>query len=469
MTALSRLRLGTPALAALCCVLVPAAAPAAPRGVRGSVVRIEHRDPVTAPTRGPLDAPVQIELFFVPRTNLGAAVSGLRALERLQDKHPTRIRLVYRILKGSQPMLSIAVLEAQAQGKFADLIDVLHTDRSPQLPKKKILALAREAGMNEQRLIAALSEGRYDDVFDANDRRLKRLAHGNSSMTVALFNARLPARGITSPNANELEREYQAAYDRAEDLLDRGVPIGKLQQAFELQALRPEQPFIATGARDDFIDDDLAATHPLADPPLSLAGMPTFGKARDALPVVLLCQPDRVNCHSLMRDLRSQQSVYADDIRIVWAPFFDVTRQSRAADLALLGDAALCAEQVGSSPNDFDASPGWVWVNKVLETYHSQHSRRLPAERIIDQVAHDLEINLAELSECRARIANSTLDWVERARKSGVERAPAIVIGGRIYEGLTEPRQIQQLIEAELAPGVLARCATIGCATPTHD
>jgi len=462
-------RLVVPVLAAACGVLLPAAAPAAPESVHGGVVRVEHRDPVTAPTRGPLGAPVQIELFFVPRTNLGAAVSGLRALERLQDKHPTRIRLVYRILKGSQPMLSIAVLEAQAQGKFAELIDVLHTDRSPQLPKQKILELAHQAGMNEQRLLAALSEGRYDDVFDANDRRLRRLAHGNSSMTVALFNARLPSRGITSPNAAELEREYQAAYDRAEELLDRGVPIASLQRAFELQSLRPEQPFVATGARDDFIDDDLAAAHPLADPPLSLTGMPTFGKARDALPIVLLCQPDRVNCHSLMRVLRSQQSVYADDIRIVWAPYFDVTQQARAADLAMLGDAALCAEQVGSSPNDFDASPGWVWVNKLLETIHSQHTRRLPVDRLIDQVAHDLEINLAELSECRARIANTTLGWVERARKAGVERAPALVIGGRIYEGLSDPRQIQQLIEAELAPGVLARCATIGCATPTHD
>ena len=149
----------------------------------GSVIRIEHRDPVAAPTRGPGAAPVQIELFFVPRTNLAAAVTGLRALERLQAKHPARIRLVYRILKGSQPMLSIATLEAHAQGKFAELIEVLHTDHSPQLPKDKIIELAKRAGMNEQRLVAALSEGRYDDVFDANDRRLKRLAHGTSQIT----------------------------------------------------------------------------------------------------------------------------------------------------------------------------------------------------------------------------------------------------------------------------------------------
>ena len=96
------------ALAGMCCVLGPAAVRtvgATPQQ-QGSVVRVEHRDPAIAPTRGPTTALVTVELFFVPRTNLGAAVVGLRALEKLQAKHPARIRLVYRILKGSQPMLS---------------------------------------------------------------------------------------------------------------------------------------------------------------------------------------------------------------------------------------------------------------------------------------------------------------------------------------------------------------------------
>ena len=113
----------------------------------------------------------------------------------------------------------------------------------------------------------------------------------------------------------------------------------------------------------------------------------------------------------------------------------------------------------------FDASPGWVWVNKLLEVYARQHGRRIAPDRLIDLVADELDINTNQLSACRARIANKTLDWIERARKSGVTRSPALVIGGRIYEGLSDPTQIQQLVEAELAPGVLSRCATIGCST----
>jgi protein-disulfide isomerase len=450
------------ALAGMCCVLGPAVVRtvgATPQQ-QGSVVRVEHRDPAIAPTRGPTTALVTVELFFVPRTNLGAAVVGLRALEKLQAKHPARIRLVYRILKGSQPMLSIAVLEAHAQGRFAELIDVLHTDRSQQLPKEKIVELAKRANMNEQRLLAALAESRYEDVFDGNDRRLKRLVHQTNQTHVALFNARpVP---ITSPSDTELERQYNLAYDRARELLDRGVPHKRLQQAFEDQALRPEQPFVPVGGRNA---DDGRSNHKLAKPPLRLAGLPAFGKAKDAIPVVLLCHPNNVGCHNLMRVLRTQQSIYPDEVRIVWAPWFDVTQTTRAAELTLLGDAALCAETVGTSPDDFDASPGWVWVNKVLETINRQHGRQIPAEKLIDLVAADLDVDTGRMSACRARMANSTLNWIEGARKSGVSRSPALVIGGRIYEGLSDPKQIQELIEAELAPGVLGRCATIGCST----
>ncbi len=427
----------------------------------GSVVRVEHRDPVASPTRGPTTALVTVELFFIPRTNMQAAVAGLRALERLQAKHPARVRLVYRILKGSQPMLSIATLEAHAQGKFNDLVEVLHADRSAQLPKDKILELAKRAGMNEQRLLAALAEGRYEDQFEANDRRLKRLAHGSTATANALFNAK--HQPISSPNDNDLERAYQAAYERAQELIDRGVPLHRLGQAFEDQALRPDQPFVPTGGRDD--PEEGGLDHKLAKPPLQLVGLPSFGKGKDAIPVVLLCHPNNVSCHNTMRLLRSQQSIYPDDVRVVWAPWFDVTQTTRAAELTLYGDAALCAEQVGTSLDDFDASPGWVWVNKLLEIIARQHGRQIPAEKLIDLVAGELDIDIGQLSACRARLANKTLDWIERARKSGVTRSPALVIGGRIYEGLSDPNQIQQLVEAELAPGVLARCSTIGCST----
>jgi hypothetical protein len=102
----------------------------------------------------------------------------------------------------------------------------------------------------------------------------------------------------------------------------------------------------------------------------------------------------------------------------------------------------------------------------VIETYaqvQKSHGRRLPPEQLIDAVADKLHVDTKALSTCRARIAGATLDWITAARQSGVASSPAIVIGGRIYHGLTDPRIIQELVEAELAPGVLGRCSTTGC------
>jgi len=434
----------------------------------GSVVRVEHRDPTTAPSRGPTTAPVTIELFFSPKTNLGARLPIYRALERLQAAHPGRIRLVYRVLKrGALQQMSIAVLEAHAQGKFDDFVTELHRSTAQQaLTKDQILELARKAGMDAQRLSTAITEGRYSDVFDANDHRLERLAHGGAEPN-ALFNCKSPRASMGAPNDNDLEREYTAAYERSLELIDRGVQPGRLLQAFEDQALRSAQPFVVSsgGSEDDFDKGD-QTDHHLARPPLDLTGLPTFGnpETASAIPVVVLCRPNDAACYNMMRVVRRYQEIYTNDVRIVWAPWFDVTRDD-AAELSLLGDATLCAEQVGSSPDELNASPGWRWMTKQLEQSTRAHGRRIPAEKLIDLVTAETEIDSQRLSACRARLANTTLDWIAAARRSGVTRSPALVIGGRIYENLSDNNLIQQLIEAELAPGVLARCATTGCAS----
>ncbi len=411
---------------------------------------------------------VTIELFFSPKTNLAARLPILRALERLQANHPARIRLVYRVLKrGALQQMSIATLEAHAQGKFEELVTELHKNAAQQaLTKDQILELARKVGMDAQRLSAAITEGRYTEVFDDNDHRLERLAHGGAEPN-ALFNCKPSGVSLGSPNEADLEREYGKAYARALELIERGVPANRLLSAFEEQALRSAQPFVApSGGGDEGDDPADPGDHKLARPPLDLAGLPSFGnpEAMSPMPVVVLCRPNDTACYNLMRVVRRYQEIYTNDVRIVWAPWFDVTRDD-AAELTLLGDATLCAEQVGSSPDELNASPGWRWITKQLEQTSRLHGRRVAAEKMIDNVTADAEIDSQRLSACRARMANTTLDFIAAAHRSGVTRSPALIIGGRIYENLNDNNLIQQLIEAELAPGVLARCATIGCAS----
>lgn len=434
-------------------------------GTTGQVVRVEHYDPSTTPARGPANAMVTVELFFAPSINGNQRLPAFRHLEALQAKHPTRLRVIYRVVRrGAQPpgpQLPTLALEAYVQGKFFEFVNVIHAHRMT-LTRDQMLELGRSVGLDAQRAERAIMEDRYRDVLDANERRLERLRGTTAPMV--FFNTRPPRGPLSSMNAAAYEAAYQDAYDRARDLIDRGIEPRDLPAAFDAEVLQDVQPMVVTtGPIDEELEGE-TTDHPLASPPLVVTAMPSFGKpdAVAPVPVVLLCRPTDATCNTTMRVLRRIGDTYRGEIRIVWAPWFDVTRDD-AADLTLLGDAALCAEKLSSSPDDLDASPGWQWVTETLTLIGRSHGRRIDPERVIDSVAARLGVPARPLSACRARLASSTLAFVTAARQSGVVSSPAIVIGGRIYQGLNDAQTIQQLVEAELAPGMLGRCATTGC------
>jgi hypothetical protein len=438
---------------------------AAPPGREpGQVVRVEHRDPDTVPSRGPASAPVTIEYFFLPTTNTQSRLQPYRMIEKLQQSHPARIRVIYRIVRrNAQVQLPTMALEAHAQGKFFELMDELHRSRTATtLGEKDIYDLAKKIEMDVPRLAAAIKNNRYGAVLEANEHRIDRIIRGQASTPAVLFNDKVPRTGVGSMSDADYEREYKDAYERAQELLDRGVEPRSLMEAFDTLALRSTQPFVGSGPTDNDPSGD-ALDHRLASPPLPLAGLPSYGKteATGAIPVVLLCRPnDTSACSNSMQQLRKLQNTYPDEVRLVWAPWFDVSRDD-AADLTMLGDAALCAEEIGSNAGDLNASPGWRWIEKQLGRAKGSRGRRSPPEKLIDELAAEVDLDPQRLSACRARMASATIDWIERARRSGVTRAPALIIGGRIYEGIPDQGVIQQLIEAELAPGVLGELAPV--------
>lgn len=452
----------------IACVLAAMPAMAAPTVTPplGKSVRVEHYDPATTPARGPANAPVTIELFFAPQIR-GGTTNGLpvyRQLEALQQKHPTRIRIVYRVVRrGAQgPQQPTLALEAYAQGKFFEMVAALHAQRV-NMTRDQLLDLAKKAGLDPQRADRAIVEDRYGSVLDDNERRLERLRGTTAPMV--FFNDKPLKTSLSSLTDNELEAAYADAYDRAIDLLDKGIAQKELLAAFDSQILQDIQPVVVTASPlDDNFEGEIV-DHPLANPPLSLTGLPSLGRpdAHAPVPIILLCRPNDDKCNAMMRIAPKLNKIYRGEVRLVWAPWFDVLRREDAAELTLLGDAALCAEQVGSSPDDMDASPGWLWVSEMFSQISRSHGRRSAPDKLIDSVAQRLSIDPTALSACRARMANTTLDWIESARRSGVVGSPAIVIGGRIYEGLNDETAIKTLVEAELAPGVLGRCATTGC------
>jgi hypothetical protein len=360
--------------------------------------------------------------------------------------------LIYRILKsGSALLVPSAALEAHTEGKFFGLMDELGKQRSV-LKKEELLELARRVGVDPQRVALATQFEHYRDALEANQRRFERL-HGGTTPSV-LFNARPTRVAIGGITAADLDREYEAAYDRALDKIDRGVAASELAAAFDDDAVPATQPVVISSSPGD---DGSPLDHPLANPPLRLDGLPSFGKpgVAAAVPIIVLCRPSDAGCSNLLRVIEPEVRLYPDDVRVVWAPWFDVGRDD-AADLALLGDATLCAEAIGSNQGELTTSPGWVWVKEMYAQVTRGHGKKLDADKLIDEVADKLEVNTRALSACRARIASSTLVWINQARRSGVPHAnTAVVIGGRIYSGLIDQAQIQELVEAELAPGVL--------------
>ncbi|HEX7837861.1 MAG TPA: hypothetical protein VF469_10390, partial [Kofleriaceae bacterium] len=376
-------------------------------------------------------------------------------LRQLQERHPARVRLIYRILKsGSALLVPSAALEAHTEGRFFELMEELGKQRGV-LKKEDLLEIARKVGVDPQRVALAPKFEHYGDVLEDNQRRFERL-HGGT-IPSALFNARPTRVGLGGINAADLDREYEAAYDRALEKLDRGFAPGELAAAFDDEAIHQAQPVVMSVGTPDDDSDRSPLDHPLASPPLSLDGLPALGKPGVAapVPIVVLCRPNDMSCSNLLRVIEPEVRLYPDQVRVVWAPWFDVTRDD-AAELTLLGDAALCAESVSSNQGELTTSPGWVWVKEMYTQVGRVRGKKAPGDKLIDAVAAKLDVDLRGLSACRAKIASATLAWIAQARRSGVPRtATAVVIGGRIYSGLTDQTLIQELVEAELAPGVL--------------
>lgn len=435
----------------------PGEQPAKPRGEPGGVVRIEHRDPTALPSRGPSNALVTVEVFFTPGP--GYRRDPYRNLERLQANHPSRVRLVYRIVKGNTARFHYAALHAYAEGKFFEFVDALN-GAARSLDDKALTELAKKVGLDPERFAAAITKppAAYDKILEENERRRRQRIRVNQSLPSALFNGRAPATQVTSMTTNDLEREYQMAREAAEELLDRGVTREELAAAFDQIITLPAEIKVPTGATDEEVEDTTAEPR-LATPPLVYTGLPSHGATEAPITIAVLCSPTSANCLAPLANARRISDRFGDRVRVVWAPYFDVARDD-AADLSLLADAALCAERDGGRATDSDTwdpndSPGWRWVNEVLALSNSR-LRSKTIDDMIDRVVGKLRVEPRAFATCRAQIAGASIAWIETARRAGVRSTPATIVNGRLYGPILDDPTLQTLVEAELAPGLLA-------------
>ncbi len=452
----------------LCLAAGPAApAPGPLRGpAHGDVVRVENHAVDALPTLGPATAPVTIELFFQPVQNQRKREMTL--VETLQAKHPSRIRVIYRIVKATgSSRLHYAALEAYAEGKFRPFLDALNAASRMGLTDAALLELGKSVGMDPQQLALAIANPPpgYDRVLDANQRRQKQKVRG-SGLPLILINGKVPR---SQGSIADLEIEYAAALETAEDLLDRGADPRSLPEAYDQQtAPNPLDLAIPIGNTDETVDD-LPDVPPIATPALELRGMPSLGPANAQVTIAILCSPASLNCKRALEAAVTAQDVYSESVRIVWAPFFDVARED-AADLGLLADAALCAERVGTSSDDLDApgSQGWRWVSSMIaESNLGRRDKKLPPELLLEKVSDKLHVDKQAFAACRANQAGAAIHWIEKARHAGVRTSPSTVVGGRVYPSITDASTLQQLVGAELEPGDCSGCLRLDDYAPT--
>jgi len=129
---------------------------AAPAPKVGEVVRVEHRPPDALPTLGPSTAPVTIELFFAPVQN--SRRQEFENVRKLQLKHPSRIRVIYRVVKATgMARLHYAVLEAYAEGKFNEFMTALNNASRSSLTDAALLEMGKNVGMDPQQLALAIA------------------------------------------------------------------------------------------------------------------------------------------------------------------------------------------------------------------------------------------------------------------------------------------------------------------------
>ncbi len=453
---------------ALAVVAALAAAPSLAAARPGRIVAVEHA--AVTPTLGRADAPVTVDLYFVP----GAEPSHVayRAVRELALRHPARVRARFwpRAVGARQGAPALA-LAAHRIGKFFAYMDALAA-ASPPLGPAGSLALAVELGLDRDVAARASRDPALAAALAAADHRAFRvpamqaveivfngqpMARGGGATNqleqayrVALGEARLAAvQGLTGGPLRRWGRLHTYCADGADDdgadALAADAPpryawsLARLIDAGTACAARPPQP-----ARIDdplLADGDPPAPRLLAAP-LPTAGAPALGPPGAAVPIVVACNPRGDACRAQLSALATLVDVYEGEVRLSWTPFVDLGFEAAADDVALAG-AALCAAELGD---------GWPFASDPPGV------RREPPG--LADLAREAHVDAAGVAACVAGSGDRVRTLVAAAERAGVAAGPTVIVGGRAYVGgFVDARAAALVVEAALAPGLLEQLA----------
>ena len=196
-----------------------------------------------------------------------------------------------------------------------------------------------------------------------------------------------------------------------------------------------------TGRVDQAFDYELAHRAPrasLLSAPLPTADLPSCGPADAPVVVHVICNLRSASCGDQLLRARRVAIDYFPSVRVVYRPWVDLDLETAGLELPL-AEAAMCSQRLGD---------GWKFVIKL-----PGHVRD---ELDLDGAAVRAGIDPQAFTACVEAPPTAARKVIADARAAGVAWAPTVVIGQRAYiGGLTDDRPMHDLIDAELAPGLL--------------
>ncbi len=377
--------------------------------------------PGAAPERGPRSALVTVELFCNFAHTHCALTEGL--LHELAARHPDGLRVVYRMVVPpfrDSEAIAEATLEAWSQGRFLELADLIGAAGAP-VRLRDLDGLAARAGLDVDALHRALADQRHATALRRDAVLRDRLGIGTFA---SVWN------GVAQPtelNLESFERAYAKAAERARALVAEGVAAERVYPLLAAEAQRAHWREVAAA---------VDASAPRARVPTD--GAPARGADNPDVTIVLFndfeCAPCRRNAEVVAKVL----ALYPDRVRVVWknlpAPFHPSAMKA--------AEVAACAELQGKFWELYDAL-----VTSSSRLFASD------VEHAIDRSGLDLVRLRSDMANgrCSGRIDSDVAD----AKAAGVEAAPTLFVNGLRLSGAQGLSSLRQVVEAELAPGLL--------------
>jgi protein-disulfide isomerase len=382
--------------------------------------------PTSIPIRGPRFAPVTIDAFVA----LGHPPSSgtLEMARRAVERGHGDVRLVLHLFTFGQPSFELsseAALEAAVQARFWPFIDRLARERAalPGLPE--LVEIGRDAGLDVERLSAALVDRRHRALAERLSQESRTLNHHPPEL---LVNGR---RVSPWSGDDAIARAIADARLRARQLLDEGVPLTQLYER------------VVEGDEEmAFVGDPLArpTRHRVA---IDLSSAPLRGPTTAPVTIVLFANFACLSCAETAAMLKRVVDAHPGLVRLCWKNFPPPYTSSIGLVAAEVAEAA----QV----------QGRFWALYDLAFKSRMQAARLSRTELV-QLAAQAGMDVPRLE--RELAAGAYRPAVERereeARRIGVPTAGSVLVDG-VPVIAPSLEVVQRLVDSELDTGVLER------------